>query len=224
MTGNQMLTLLSQKIEDEANTLLTTEEKVYAINHAQAKVASLVDKAYLHPLEDIKANVTLTNGEVDLADSAVNIYDEMLFRKVERVFTTTNNREYYVVDFEESVKLNNEYYEQTNTESSYAGHCYMWGSKLITKPNASSVDIYYYRKPTDYNINVVSPQVQLLTQECEMDVILHEPVVDIAASDIFFRDNKDARGRASFENAIAIINVANQRELDVIEKGTGLKT
>ena len=100
----------------------------------------------------------------------------------------------------------------------------MWGSKLITKPNASSVDIYYYRKPRDYNIVVVSPSVQILTQECEMDVILHEPVVDMAASDIFFRDNKDARGRASFENAIAIINVANQRELDVIEKGTGLKT
>ena len=222
MTGTQMLTLLSQKIEDEANTLLTEDEKTLAINQAQIKAASLVDKAYLHPLEAKESNVALTSGEVDLDSSAVNIYDSMLFRKVERAVSGTD--EYYVVDFEDVPKLENEYYEYTNDTTTYSGHCYMWGSTLTTKPSASSVDIYYYRKPKDFVTAVSGPSTIGIGTECELDPLLHEPIVDLAASSIFFRDNKDARGVKCFENAIAIINVANQRELDVIEKGTGPKT
>ena len=224
MTGTQMLTLLSQKIEDESNTLLTEDEKILAINQAQIKAASLVDKAFLHPLEVKNTGMTLTNGEKDLSES-YNWYSKMLFRKLERVVTEADNREYYIVDFEESAKLDNEYYEQTNTESQYAGHCYLWGSTLVTKPAVTStVEIYYYRKPKDFVTAVSGPDTISIGTECELDVLLHEPIVDLAASSIFFRDNKDARGVKCFENAIAIINVANQRELDVIEKGTGLKT
>ena len=228
MTGNQMLTLLSQKVEDEANTLLTADEKTLAINHAQVKVASLVDKSYLHPLETLQTSVAVSSGSVDL--SSIGIFDNMLHRKIEliKVSNTASEDAYiHIIDFEEIHKLQNKYYEDTNMDSTYnyAGHAYLWGTVLYVKPsNVSSIDIYYYKKPTSFVTAVSSPTTQNLSTECELDPILHEPVVDMAASDIFFRDNKDGRARASFENAIAIINVANQRELDVIEKGTGLKT
>jgi hypothetical protein len=227
MTGNQMLTLLSQKVEDEANTLLTADEKTLAINHAQVKVASLVDKSYLHPLETLQTSVAISSGNVDL--SSIGIFDNMLHRKIEliKVSNTASEDAYiHIIDFEEIHKLQNKYYEDTNMDSTYnyAGHAYLWGTVLYVKPsNVSSIDIYYYKKPTSFVTAVSSPTTQSLSTECEFDPILHEPIVDIAASDIFFRDNKDGRARASFENAIAIINVANQRELDVIEKGTGLK-
>lgn len=222
-----MLTLLSQKVEDEANTLLTADEKTLAINHAQVKVASLVDKSYLHPLETLQTSVAVSSGSVDL--SGIGIFDNMLHRKIEliKVSNTASEDAYiHIIDFEEIHKLQNKYYEDTNMDSTYnyAGHAYLWGTVLYVKPsNVSSIDIYYYKKPTSFVTAVSSPTTQSLSTECELDPILHEPVVDIAASDIFFRDNKDGRARASFENAIAIINVANQRELDVIEKGTGLK-
>tara|TARA_Y100000592_G_C5390464_1_gene277985 strand:- start:249 stop:935 length:687 start_codon:yes stop_codon:yes gene_type:complete len=227
MTGKQMLTLLSQKVEDEGNTLLTTDEKTLAINHAQVKVASLVDKSYLHPLEMLLSSVAVSSGSVNL--NSIGILDNMLHRKIELIkISNTASEDAYIhmIDFEEIHKLQNKYYEDTNMDSTYnyAGHGYIWGNVLYIKPSSvSSVDIYYYKKPTDFEITVSSRATISLASECELDAILHEPIIDMAASEIFFRDNKDSRARASFENAIAIINVANQRELDVIEKGTGLK-
>lgn len=229
MTGTQMISLLSEKIEDPSNDLLTETEKTTAINHAQIKIASLIDKAYLHPLETNLENITLTGsdaklgGFVDLNSSVVNIYQSMLFRKVEKI-STSSDTEYYIIDFSETEKINNEYYEMTNTNGSYGGHAFMWGSKLYAKPNPAIVDVWYYKKPTDYVTAVSGPNVQSLDTECELDPLLHEPIVDMASSEIFFRDNKDARARASYESAIAVLNIANQRELSEIEKGTGLKT
>jgi hypothetical protein len=230
MTGSQMLSLLSQKIEDESDTLLTTTEKTTAINQAQIKVASLVDKSYLYPLESTESSVTIASGSVDLSSSAVDIYEQMLFRKVEflKIVDSASEEAFlHIIDFEEIHKINNQYYDKTNMDSAYqySGHGYMWGSTLYVRPsNIATVDIYYYRKPKSFVTGVSGSGSQAIGLECELGSLLHEPVIDMAASDIFFRDNKEARGVKSFENSIAIINVANQRELEVIEKGTGLKT
>ena len=97
---------------------------------------------------------------------------------------------------------------------------YDFNSSIDDKPNSSIIELLKIYKESGFSIIIVTAREEKFKKITEKWLFIN----NIEYDQIFFRDNKDARGRASFENAIAIINVANQRELDVIEKGTGLKT
>ena len=221
MTGNEMLSTLGLRLEDPQESSFTQAAKLDALNIAQRSVVNLVHNSYLVELQAIVSNQAMVAYSVTYA-----------------VLTAANGQP--IRNGIVAVKLNGgkwatmiEPGDQKRLENTYlAGSAtnpvsYIFGEKVYVDGAASgttAIDVWYLRQPLAFTSgSAVSNVSQVLTAECELNVAMHEIIVDLAESQLWKMDAKVDRAGAAFGNAKAQIDALNARYPAEAPSGIGTK-
>jgi hypothetical protein len=221
MTGNEMLSTLGLRLEDPQESSFTQAAKLDSLNIAQRSVVNLVHNSYLVELQTIVANQAMVDYSVTYA-----------------VLTTENGQP--IRNGIIAVKLNGgkwatmiEPGDQKRLENTYlTGSAtnpvsYVFGEKVYVDGAATAttaIDVWYLRQPLAFvSASAVTNVSQLLAAECEMNVAMHEVVVDLAESQLWKMDAKVDRANAAFANAKAQVDALNARYPSEAPSGIGTK-
>jgi len=94
---------------------------------------------------------------------------------------------------------------------------YVFGEKVYVDGTAASttaIDVWYLRQPIS---------VAASTTECELNIALHEIVVDLAESQLWKMDAKGDRAAAAYQNATSQMEALNARYAIEAPSGIGTK-
>ena len=92
---------------------------------------------------------------------------------------------------------------------------YVFSERIYLEPSSvATVDVWYIKKPVDIGANAT---------ECELNIALHEIVIDLAESQLWKMDAKVDRAAAAYGNATAQIEALNARYIAEAPKGIGTK-
>ena len=228
MTGTELIDMLGLRLEDPSEANFTSATKIKALNIAQRTVVNLIDNAYLTELQEIDAatfantvyndttgngldadgKATFTNLGIDPIRGgviAINVYDvNSSNQSVDLGFAN-------MIEPQDAKRLENSYLAGSDSNPV----AYIFNEAIYVKPVKASggIDVWYLKNPTDIAAN---------NTECELNVALHEVVLDFAESQLWKMDNKPERAGVAYTNAINQIKALNDRY--VVEKPKGIGT
>ena len=227
MTGTDMVDMLGLRLEDPAEASFTSATKIKAINIAQRTVVNLIDNAYLTELQSIDAyTLHATNGfTANALASGASTFSSLGVDPIRggviavKGYNKTGAEGSYVIS---SLGFANmiEPQDVKRLENSYlAGStsnvvAYVFKESLYVEPTTvEAVDIWFLKNPTDIADD---------TTECELNIALHEVILDFAESQLWKMDNKPDRAGVAYTNAINQIKALNERYQ--VEKPKGIGT
>jgi hypothetical protein len=197
MTGAEMLTQLGRRMEDVI-ALTPTDGNEYtiaikldAINDAQLRLATMLPDEKITELEVLETGVTITAGAVTFATLGATTLAE----RVQMVRIGSGGIFLDPVDVSDLKDLINNSY----LASSATGGGYWWINKssIYVLPTATAtVDVYHLRVPVDVANDAVA---------CELDVTLHETVLDLAEASLWLTANRPGRSDKAESRALAYV-------------------
>tara|TARA_R100000278_G_scaffold2675_2_gene5197 strand:+ start:7515 stop:8075 length:561 start_codon:yes stop_codon:yes gene_type:complete len=183
MTGTSLVTLLSDRLEDNAHTRYTTSQKVNALNQAQDFLVATLPVDKLRLLETTYSASNQSGGYVDV--SGLNILRD------------------HIVSVQNATTL--EYgtvipHDKKDVTSSYISPCYLLGTNLYypvawDNPTIGLV-IVYLTLPTD----IANTASVLPLEDTHYNIIS-----DMAESILWNTDNKPERAKYAEQRALAQI-------------------
>lgn len=203
-----MLTVLGFRLEDTNSSNFSSAMRYSALNVAQRTVANFLNEAYLTELEvkdivSIGGNtgmVTLT-GDGTLGNTT-NKSTHLVIRNSIRNFQTVISNKYrYAVQipFSDVKKLENDYL------SADEGNPIFWvfGNAVTFRPTAgvTSAVLYYLKEPPDIDAS----------NDCKLNISLHDLIVDMAESELWKTDNNSNRSAVARASAMEQIKILNGR-------------
>jgi len=208
MTGNDMLATLGLRLEDPQESSFTQTAKLDALNIAQKSVVNLVHNAYLSELQVIDLAETMTNNAKPFGE----LTSLPIRNGIVAVKDATGGKWCTMIDPGDQKKLENTYLSGSATNPI----AYVFSETIYTEgPGAAhNLDVWYLKAPTAIAANGT---------ECELNVSLHEAVVDLAESQLWKMDAKVDRAGAAFGNAKAQIDALNARYPAEAPSGIGTK-
>ena len=213
MTGNEMLSTLGLRLEDPEESSFTSNAKLDALNIAQRSVVNLVHNSYLGELQVIVANQAMVGHGITYTVLAAHSDGGQPIRNGITAVKVNGSKWCTMIEPGDQKKLENTYLagSATNPVS------YVFGEKVYVDGTAASttaVDVWYLRQPT---------AIAADTDECELNIALHEIVIDLAESQLWKMDAKVDRAAASYGNATAQIEALNARYPHEAPSGIGTK-
>lgn len=198
MTGNEMLTALQFRLEDDtSNNNFSQAQKLGAINQATRTITTLVNVKMLLDL------VTHTDSGT-LGTEAVTGYKTMdlasfsLIRGIDGIFKIYDDTNNVWATIVQPIDFNFD-----SASSKYGTMATVMDNKLyITPSSCTNVDIWHLRGVAD--IPASSDEIT------QLDPLLHHIVVDLAESELWRADNRSERANAPYQNAMTKINQINQ--------------
>tara|TARA_R100000655_G_scaffold1014_2_gene4030 strand:+ start:347 stop:916 length:570 start_codon:yes stop_codon:yes gene_type:complete len=186
MTGTSLVTLLSDRIEDNSHVRFTSSQKVNALNQAQDFLVATLPVEKLRLLETSTTKSNNSGGVVSVSEFAI-LRDHLV--SVQNATTL----EYGTVI----------YHDKKDVTSSYISPCYLLGSDLYY-PTAwdtgeavgIGLNVTYLSVPTDI---ADSSSVLPLTD------IHYNIICDMAESILWNTDNKPQRAQFAEQRALAQI-------------------
>lgn len=216
MTGQQMLDNLGLRLEDPAQTIFTQAAKLDALNLAQKSVANMVDNNYLAELQTITATKTTTEGQDPGALFAICSYATAfstalpIRNGIVGVFDEENNLWCTMIEPGDAKRLENSYLDGVAANPV----AFAFGHTIYIRPsNVSSIKVLYLKSPADLAASGT---------ECELNLALQEMVLDFAEAQLWRMDAKGDRGNVSYNNALNMVKILNERYQ--AEKPTGIGT
>jgi len=238
MTGTEMIDMLGLRLEDPSEANFTSATKIKALNIAQRTVVNLIDNAYLTELQVIDEHVALhaTNGYTDnnLINGKVQLTGTgsgkanidpirggvIAIQVYKRAGTSGSFTESLLgfanmIEPQDAKRLENSYLSGSDSNPV----AYVFQEAIYVEPFATdtsmegAVDIWYLKNPT---------AIASGNEECELNIALHEVVLDFAESQLWKMDNKPDRAGNAYTNAINQIKALNDRYQ--IEKPKGIGT
>lgn len=234
MTGTELIDMLGLRLEDPENASFTDDTKIKALNISQRTVVNLLDNAYLTELQVIDAHPTLdvTNGYTEnnivggkveftgTGSGKLNIDPIRGGVIAVKVFKRTGSSGSFVesslgfanmIEPQDAKRLENSYLAGSDSNPI----AYVFQDAIYIEPTGidGAIDVWYLKNPTDIADN---------STECELNVALHEIVLDFAESQLWKMDNKVDRATISYTNAINQIKALNDRYQ--VEKPKGIGT
>lgn len=223
-----MIDMLGLRLEDPSESNFTSATKIKAINIAQRTVVNLVDNAYLTELQEIDSAVFASNAYADDASGngldaegkvtfsglsidpirggviAINVYDVVSNASVDLGFAN-------MIEPQDAKRLENSYLAGSDSNPV----AYIFNEAIYVKPVKASgaVDVWYLKNPTAIADN---------STECELNIALHESILDFAESQLWKMDNKPDRAGVAYSNAVNQIKALNDRYQ--VEKPKGIGT
>tara|TARA_R100000742_G_C4278674_1_gene101813 strand:- start:1424 stop:2152 length:729 start_codon:yes stop_codon:yes gene_type:complete len=238
MTGTEIVDMLGLRLEDPSESNFTSATKIKAINIAQRTVVNLIDNAYLTELQVIDAHTALhaTNGYTDnnLINGKVlfvgtgsgkadidpirgGVIAIEVFKRSGSAgsFTESSLGFANMIEPQDAKRLENSYLAGSDSNPI----AYVFQEALYVEPFKGdssidgAVDVWYIKNPTAIADN---------STECELNVALHETVIDFAESQLWKMDNKPDRANNAYTSAINQIKALNDRYQ--VEKPKGIGT
>ena len=222
-----MVDMLGLRLEDPSEASFTSATKIKAINIAQRTVVNLIDNAYLTELQNIDSyTLHATNGFT--ANALTSGSSAFLSLGVDPIrggviavkgYNKTGAEGSYVVSDlgfanmiePQDVKRLENSYLAGSTSNVVA---YVFKESLYVEPTTvEAVDIWFLKNPTDIAND---------DTECELNIALHEVILDFAESQLWKMDNKPDRAGVAYTNAINQIKALNERYQ--VEKPKGIGT
>tara|TARA_Y100001963_G_scaffold26765_1_gene36520 strand:+ start:1214 stop:1873 length:660 start_codon:yes stop_codon:yes gene_type:complete len=207
MTSNEMIDLLALRLEDPEHKTFTKDSKFKALNVAQLTITNLITNELLTELEHSEDITLDANG----TKAITSLTKEPIRNGIYAIYNQNTSVKAYInlINFKDIKRLENSYLKADYTNP--VG--YIFANKIHSQPkNADTVTVYYLRKPTDIASGVDS----------ELDVSLHECVVDLAESQLWKMDSQYERANQAQVNAMGTIDSLNMRLAN--EKPQGLGT
>jgi len=123
----------------------------------------------------------------------------------------TNNKYANMIEPTDVKRLENSYLAGSTSNPI----AYVFSERIYLEPSSvATVDVWYIKKPIDIGANAT---------ECELNIALHEIVIDLAESQLWKMDAKVDRAAAAYGNATAQIEALNARYIAEAPKGIGTK-
>jgi len=212
MTGQEMVDLLGLRLEDTAEANFTSATKLKALNVAQTTVANFLDKSYLIELDGYASHILnsgqTTNGSIPLSAMTVAPLRNMV-RAVE-VKYSGDYKFVIMIPFEDAKTIENQYLAPSE-DSPVA---WIFNNTLEVRPTGlTNLKIYYLKSPTDITASSTVP---------DLNVSLHETVLDFAEAQLWRMDNKVDRANIAQNMAMNTIKILNDRF--TVEAPTGIGT
>jgi len=228
MTGTEMIDMLGLRLEDPDQASFTSATKIKAINIAQRTVVNLIDNAYLTELQvidsavfdsnayagnpsgnglDADGKVTFSGLSIDPIRGgviALKVYDVVSNASVDLGFAN-------IIEPQDAKRLENSYLAGSDSNPV----AYIFNETIYVKPvkAVGAVDVWYIKNPTAIADN---------STECELNVALHESILDFAESQLWKMDNKPDRAGVAYTNAVNQVKALNERYQ--VEKPKGIGT
>jgi len=251
MTGTEMIDMLGLRVEDPDEASFTQSTKIKAINIAQKTVVNLIDNAYLEELEEVDSAVVdsdtgidengLTSEAISYTSAgitpirngivAVECYDltgsaESTAGAGDGTYALSSVGFTNMINAKDVKRLENSYLSGSadNVVS------YVFNETITVKSSSTvdAVDVWYLKQPVDLDAsapisgeNIVAGDGSL-EEECQLNIALHEIVVDLAESQLWKMDNKGERAGLAQSGAMGQIKALNDRYQ--IEKPKGIGT
>ena len=206
MTGNEMLSTLGLRLEDPAESNFTQSAKLDALNIAQRSVVNLVHNAYLTDLQVIDATRTMSGGNL-----AFTGLTNIPIRNGIVAVKATGGKWATMIEPTDLKRLENTYLAGS-TQNPIA---YVFTEKIYVEgiSGTANIDVWYMKAPT---------AIAASGTECELNIALHESVIDMAESQLWKMDAKVDRANAAYANAVAQLEALNARY--AAEGPTGIGT
>lgn len=211
MTGNEMLSTLGLRLEDPAESNFTQTAKLDALNIAQRSVVNLVHNAYLVELQTIVNDKTASAGSRYSTSTFANAFGSALPIRngITAIFDETNDKWCTMIEPGDVKRLENTYL----SGSAANPVAFIFDETIYIQPTSCVlIDVWYIKAPTAIAANAT---------ECELNVALHESVVDLAESQLWKMDAKVDRASAAFSNGAAQIEALNARYASEAPSGIG---
>jgi hypothetical protein len=234
MTGTEMIDMLGLRLEDPSESNFTSATKIKALNIAQRTVVNLIDNAYLTELQIIDEHPALhaTNGytENNLVGSKVvftgsgsgklnidpirgGVIAVKVFKRTGSAgsFTESSLGFANMIEPQDAKRLENSYLAGSDSNPV----AYVFQDAVYIEPTGieGAIDVWYIKNPTDVADN---------STECELNIALHESILDFAESQLWKMDNKPDRAGVAYTNAVNQIKALNDRYQ--VEKPKGIGT
>lgn len=212
MTGNEMLSTLGLRLEDPAESSFTQAAKLDALNIAQKSVVNLIHNAYLGELQVIDEGITMTDNAIDIGISSSDISENVMRNGIIAVYDATDSVWCTMIDPGDQKRLENSYLAGSTTNPV----AYVFADTLFVEgPGATDdINVWFLRSPANLEAD---------SNECSLNVALHESIVDMAESQLWKMDAKVDRANAAFANAKAQIDSLNARYPTEAPGGIGTK-
>jgi hypothetical protein len=200
MTGNEMLATLGLRLEDPAEASFTSTAKLDALNIAQRSVVNLVHNSYLGELQVIVSNQVMSAYSITYAVLTAHSDGGQPIRNGIIAVKIYNGKWCTMIEPGDQKRLENTYLA-TSTTNPVA---YVFGEKVFVDGSSAegALDVWYLRQPISIAAN---------TTECELNIALHEIVIDLAESQLWKMDAKMDRAAAASASATAQITALNAR-------------
>ena len=208
-----MLATLGLRLEDPAEASFTSTAKLDALNIAQRSVVNLVHNSYLGELQVIVSNQVMSDYSITYAVLTAHSDGGQPIRNGIIAVKIYNGKWCTMIEPGDQKRLENTYLS-TSTTNPVA---YVFGEKVYVDGTAASttaIDVWYLRQPVAIAADAV---------ECEMNIALHEVVIDLAESQLWKMDAKMDRAAAAYSNGTAQITALNARYQSEAPSGIGTK-
>ena len=211
MTGNEMLSTLGLRLEDPSESSFTQAAKLDALNIAQKSVVNLIHNAYLGELQVIDVDVAMTANAIDIGVGG-DLSEDVMRNGVIAVYDKTDTTWCTMIDPGDQKRLENSYLAGSTTNPV----AYVFADTLFVEgPSATDdIDVWFLRSPADIAAD---------SNECSLNVALHESVVDMAESQLWKMDAKSDRATSAYGNGKAQIDSLNARYPTEAPSGIGTK-
>jgi len=195
MTGNEMLTTLGLRMEDPQESSFTQATKLDALNIAQKTVSTVMHNAYLTELQVVDTNKAMTSNT--LAFSALS---KTPYRNGVTAIKANGGKWANIIDAADQKELENSY----NTASTDNPIAYVFDEKIYVDglTATAGIDVWFIAAPTALAADGT---------ECELNIALHEIVIDMAENQLWKMDNKSDRAARALSNATMLIDSLNSK-------------
>lgn len=200
-----MLSTLGLRLEDPEESSFTQSAKLDSLNIAQRSVVNLVHNAYLTDLQVIDADKNMSAGALAFTGlTSVPIRNGIVAVKV------NNGKWATMVEPTDLKRLENTYLAGSTSNPV----AYVFTEKIYVEgPSATSpIDVWYLKAPTAIAANGT---------QCELNIALHECVIDMAEAQLWKMDAKIDRATAAYGSAVSQIEALNARYPAEAPRGIG---
>jgi hypothetical protein len=238
MTGNEMLSTLSLRLEDPSSTAFTAAARLDALNIAQKEIVNIIHNGYLTELQVISVHVDhVTNGfttnKLAVGDDASLTFAAASIAPIRngiiaiKVYNLTGGSGSYaknslgfanMIEPRDIKRLENSYLAGTDANPvAYVFQETIFveiGTTVTATGDGTShgLDIWHLKQPT---------AIAADGTQCEINIALHSLVVDLAEHQLWKMDNKPERGALAYNNAISQITALNERYATESPNGIG---
>lgn len=200
-----MLSTLGLRLEDPEESSFTQSAKLDSLNIAQRSVVNLVHNAYLTDLQVIDSSRTMSGGNLAFsALASVPIRNGIVAVKVNGGKWAT------MIEPTDLKRLENTYLAGSTSNPV----AYVFTEKIYVEgpSGTANIDVWYMKAPTAIAANGT---------QCELNIALHECVIDMAEAQLWKMDAKIDRATAAYGSAVSQIEALNARYPAEAPRGIG---
>jgi hypothetical protein len=220
MTGTELSSNLSLRLEDPAESVFTVSAKVDAINLAQKTVVNMLHNGYLTELEDIKPTSTVTDSVFGSKSASFATMQINPIRAGIIGVKNGNGKWCTMVEVGDLKRLENSYLSGTISNPI----AYVVSEAVHVLPTTiTTINVLYIKSPTDFVATQSDSSSGGMDSECELNLALQEIVLDFAEAQLWRMDAKPDRAQLSYNNALTMIKTLNDRYVVDGPQGIGTK-